>query len=169
MPAWSYRPICQAPAPGHGLSREQENLLLPSHGLDSHSWQKPCLGFFHIHLHFLLMGLFVCLRPERKLHSPDSLVAKVLDLISNSPNRIPHGDLDLGTELSGRRQASGHPFAGKRSRGSPILQSAASGSSGFPHSGAALLVRRDTMNLAAGSRSWKFSQVSAPSAPPMIV
>lgn len=120
---------------------------------------KTMQGFFNIHLNVLVRGLLVWLRLERKLHSPDSLAAKVLDLISNSPNRIPHGGLDVGTELSGRRQASGHPFAGKRSRGSTVLQSAASGSS----------VRRDTMNLAAGSCCWKFSKVSAPSAPPMIL
>lgn len=144
--AWSRRPAASKPRSGRTL-----------------------MGLFSIHPDVLLMGPFVGLRLERKLHSPDSLAAKVLDLISNSPNRIPHGDLDLGAELSGRRQASGHPLAGKRSRGSTILQSAASRGSGFLHTGAAFLVRRDTMNLAAGSCSWKFSQVSAPSAPPLVL
>lgn len=120
--AWSYRPIRWAPAPGQGLSMEQETCVSkPRSGCTLVA--KTMQGFFNIHFNVLLMGLFVWLRLERKLHSPDSLAAKVLDLISNSPNRIPHGDLDLGTELSGRRQASGHPFAGKRSRGSTVLQS----------------------------------------------
>lgn len=156
---------CSQAGTQHGAG----NPLLQSQGLDAHLWQKPWMGLLGIHFNVLLMGLFARLRLERKLHSPDSLAAKVLDLISNSPNRIPHGDLDLGTESSGRRQASGHPFAGKRSRGSTILQSAASGSSGSLYTGAAFLVRRDTMNLAAGSYSWKFSKVSALSAPPMVL
>lgn len=45
---------------------------------------------------------------RRKVHFPDSLAAKVLDLIYVSPNRIPCRDLDLETELPGERQPSGH-------------------------------------------------------------
>lgn len=59
------------------------------------------MGLFGIHSNFLLLGLFVWLRLERrKLHFPDPLAARVLDLIYISSKRIPHRDSDLGTELS---------------------------------------------------------------------
>lgn len=38
-----------------------------------------------------------------KIHFPDSLAAKVLDLICVSPKRIPHGDLNLGTKSNERK------------------------------------------------------------------
>lgn len=41
-------------------------------------------------------------KKKKTLHFPDSLAAKVLDLICVSPKRIPHGDLNLGTKLNGR-------------------------------------------------------------------
>lgn len=63
------------------------------------------MGLFSVHSNFLLLGLFVWPRLERrKLHFSDPLAARVLDLIYISSKRIPHRDLDLGTELSERER-----------------------------------------------------------------
>lgn len=58
---------------------------------------KTTQSFFNIHFDILLMGLFVWLRLERKLHSPDSLAAKVSDgyLIPQTESLTETGILEL--------------------------------------------------------------------------
>lgn len=100
---------------------------------------------------------------RRKVHFPDSLAAKVLDLIYVSPNRIPCRDLDLETELPGERQPSGHHLLAWTVAETAQFCSQRLLSSGCLPMGATFLVIADVMNLAAGSCSWKFSRVGSSS------